>query len=229
MYRNGLLAGVMVLSAILGGCATRMKMPFENDSDPWSEKSKPVFLMTFNIKNSYRTSFQPTLLVANIEKQGAKASEDRLNFTMDEKAREETDDATKGNSYLLRFELEPGSYEIRGFTSMARGFPVIGSFFTPLHAPLEAKAPGIYYLGQVNATVRERKDNEFKAGPSVPLIDKAVVGASGGTFDVEVVDAYTKDENRFRTKFPALKSVPITKAVLPAFDRAKAQAWWEAN
>ena len=228
--KSRLLAFFAVSAAILlSGCATRTPMAFENDADRLTEKSKPVFLMTATIKNTYKTSFQPKLLVVNVEKAGAKEAADRINFTMDDKAKQETDSAATGNTYLLRLELEPGKYEIKGMTSLARTFPIQAFFFAPLHAPLESKEAGVYYLGHVNATVRERQGTEFKAGPSIPLIDQAVAGASGGTFDVAITDEFATDEAVFRAKFPALAGVTIKKAILPAFDRAKAQAWWEAN
>lgn len=219
----------ILLVGVLSGCATPTKMAFQDDAERLTDKSKPVFLMTATIKNSYRTSFQPKLLVVNVEKVGAKESSDRFNFTMDDKARNESDSAYIGNNYLLRLELDPGRYEIRGLTSLARLFLINGFFFTPLHLPLEVKEPGVYYLGHVNATVRARQENEFKAGPSIPLIDQAIVGASTGTFDVEITDEFATDESVFRSNFPALATVPIQRAILPSFDRVKAQQWWEAH
>lgn len=213
----------------LSGCVTPTKMAFQDDSERLAEKRNPVFLMTATLKNKYRTSFQPRLLVVHVEKPDAKEKADRINFTMDDKARDESDSVDSGNNYLLRFELDPGKYEIRGMTSRASTFPIHGFFFTPIHSSLEAMKPGVYYLGHVNATVRERQDNEFKAGPSIPLIDQAIAGASGGTFDVEIVDQWSADEAAFLKRFPALAGVNVQKAILPAFDRAKAQQWWEAN
>ena len=84
-------------------------------------------------------------------------------------------------------------------------------------------------IGHIEATVRERQGDEFKAGSSIPLIDQAVVGASGGTFDVAITDALSTDEALFRSKFPALTNVEIKRAILPPFDRLKAQQWWEAH
>lgn len=217
------------MAVLLTGCATRTKMAFESDEEKLTPTSKPVYLMTATIKNTYRTSFQPKLLVVNVEKEGAKEAADRLNFTMDDKARQETGSAETGNSYLLRMPLDPGRYDLLGMTSMVMSFPIVGSFFAPVHARLDVNAPGVYYLGHVSATVRERQDNEFRAGPAIPLIDQAVAGASGGTFDIEITDRFATDEATFRAKFPALKNVEIRKAVLPAFDRAKAQKWWEAH
>jgi len=213
----------------LSGCATPTKMAFEGESENVTEKRNPVFLMTATLKNTYRTSFQPKLLVVHVERSDAKEKADRLNFTMDEKVKNETDSVDSGNNYLLRLELNPGKYEIRGLTSRASTFPIHGFFFTPLHSSFEAKEPGVFYLGHVNATVRERQGNEFKAGPSVPLIDQAVAGASGGTFDVEITDQWSTDEAAFLSKFPVLTGISVQKALLPAFDRTKAQQWWEAN
>jgi len=217
------------LALVLSGCATPTNMAFQSDTDRLTEKSKPIFLMTATLKNKYKTSFQPRLLVVNVEKPDAKEASDRLNFKMDDKAKNETDSASTGNSYLLRLELDAGRYEILGLTSLARSFPINGFFFAPLHSPIEVKEPGVFYLGHVTATVRERQGNEFKAGPSIPLIDQAIAGASGGTFDVEITDEFATDEAVFRSKFPALTGVAIQKAILPAFDRVKAQQWWEAH
>ncbi len=229
MIKRVLSIAFLALTVVLTGCATRTNMAFENDDAKWTEKSKPVLLMPATIKNSYKTSFQPKLMVVHVEKPNAKEQSDRLNFVMDDKAKVESDKPEVGNNYFLRLELDPGNYEIKGLSSMARSFPIIGSFFAPLHAGITVKEPGVYYLGHVNATVRERKGEEFKAGPSIPLIDQAIAGASGGTFDIDITDDFDKDEALFRAKFPALAGVKVTKAILPAFDRAKAQAWWQAN
>lgn len=204
-------------------------MAFESDEERLTESSKPVFLMTATLKNAYRTSFQPKLIVVNVEKEDAKDAADRLNFTMDEKAKNESDNPEVGSTYFLRMKLDPGRYEIRGLTSLGRSFPINGFFFAPMHAPFESSRPGVFYLGHVTATVRERQGNEFKAGPSIPLLDQAIAGASGGTFDIEILDRLSTDETTFRSKFPALQGTEIKKSILPPFDREVAQKWWEAN
>jgi hypothetical protein len=224
-----LLSFVLLTSTLLvTGCATRTKMAFEDESEKLTATSNPVFLMTTTIKNTYK-NYQPKLLVVNVEKSGAKEAADRLNYTMDDKAKIETDYADAGNTYLLRFQLAPGDYDLVGMLSLARSFPIQGTFFTPLHATIKAAAPGVYYLGHATATVRERKDNEFKAGPSIPLLDQALSGAAGGTFDVDFSDQWDAFEKTFRAKFKALEGVDVKKAILPAFNREKAQKWWETH
>ena len=225
-----LLACVVLVGAtLLAGCATPTRMAYGDDAQRTDAPANPVMLMTANFKNRYRPDYQPKLLVVHVERPGASDAKDRINFTMDDKARMETGNADVGNTYLLRMELPPGKYQIVGMTSRSGIFPVTGAFFAPLHIPLEVTDKGVFYLGQVNAVVRERQGNEFRAGPPIPLIDQAVIGASGGTFDIEIVDAQARDEALFRERFPALKDATIRKAMLPGFDRARAQKWWEEH
>lgn len=219
----------LVSMALLSGCATRVQMSFGADGEPLMDKGSTVFLITATLKNVYRTSFQPAMLIAHVEKAGANDAADRLNFAMDDRAKDESHAAERGNTYYLRMQLEAGQYNIVGFTSHARSFPISALFFTPLHASIESKEPGVYYLGHVAATVRERQGNEFKAGPSIPLVDQAIAGASGGTFDVEVLDRFAEDERAFRFKFRALEGVEIKKVLLPPFNRVAAQRWWQEN
>ena len=119
---------VLVIALVLSGCATRTKMAFESDEERLTESSKPVFLMTATLKNTYRPSYQPKLLVVNVEKPGAKEAADRLNFTMDDKAKNESDSPDVGSTYFLRMQLDPGRYEIRGLTSLTRSFPITAMF-----------------------------------------------------------------------------------------------------
>jgi len=219
----------LLLLLLLVGCASPTKMAFYDDSETITNSSNPVYLMTATLKNSYKTSHQPKLLVVNVEKEIVTGREDRLNFTMDDKAKNESSDPDMGNHYFLRMALEPGNFVIRGLTSQSSSFPINGFFFAPIHENIEVSDGGVYYLGHISATVREREGDEFKAGPSIPLIDQAVVGASGGTFDIEITDQWAKDEAAFRRKFPALATVDVKKVILPSFDRNRAQKWWEDN
>jgi hypothetical protein len=218
----------LACAALLSGCATPTSMAFGADADR-VDPAKTVLLMTTTFKNVYRPDYQPKLLVVHVERPGATEAKDRINFTMDDKAKMETDKPESGNTYLLRMELPAGKYQVVGMSARAGIFPITGMYFAPLQVPLEVQGSGVFYIGRINATVRERQGNEFRAGAPIPLIDQAVIGASGGTFDIGIMDAQASDEPLFRSRFPALKDAPIRKALLPPFDRAKAQEWWEKN
>ncbi len=128
----------------------------------------------------------------------------------------------------MRLQTPPGDYVQVGFTGLASGFPFHGGCTAPLLAPLPHEGGGIVYLGHVAATVRKRQGNEFRAGPVIPLLDQAATGISGGTFDITVEDRWQQDEAEFCNRFPALRQIEVRKNILPPFDRAKAQTWWEA-
>lgn len=222
-FTRTLIIGSVLLSS---ACANMNKMAFQDDSETLAASKKPIFLMSATLNNSYKPFFQPNVMYVHVEKNGTGGENNRLSFKMDEKGKV---DSSVGNEYLIRMELDKGDYVLRGMTGISGGFPVLGSFNAPLLLNLKADDAGVYYLGHVDATVRERNENEFRAGPVIPLIDQAVTGFSGGTFDIAVSDRFDKDESLFKSKFLALNGVGIKKAILPQFDRDKAQKWWEAH
>lgn len=230
VHRLARLFAVLLFGLMMVACAAPSRtMALGNDAEKLTATSDPVFLMTVTIKNIYKPSLQPKLELVSFDRSTATEKIPLFGFVLDEKARNETDSVEKGNHYLLRMQLAPGQYRLVSVSGRAGVFPIMGHVIAPLHLPLRASEPGVFYLGHVDASLRERRGNEFKAGPSLPLIDQAVVGASGGTFDITISDRQAVDEPAFRARFPALTGVPIKKAILPAFDRSYAQQFWEKN
>lgn len=219
-FAAALLAG----AAALSGCATRVAMPLERDAELPQAEDRAVFLMTATLRNRLKPRYQPKLETVQVERTDGSG---RLSFSVDDKARAETDHEAQGNHYFLRLTLAPGEYEITGLGSTALVFPATGHFYTPVYSPLKVVGPGVYYLGHIEATLRERGKGEFPAGSAIPMFDQLVVGALTGSFDIRILDSFYRDESAFRNRFPSLKDAKIEKAVLPPFDRAKAQAKWE--
>lgn len=219
----------VVLAFGLVGCANTRTMPFADNPGGAPPSGAAIYLMTVTTKNIYHTSYQPDLIWVMVNKAGAQGSSDAIDFKMDDLGSDETGTAGAGNSYLARVQLDPGEYEILGLRCLNRQFPIIADFFVPLQEKLVVTASGVYYLGHVDAVVRERVGDEFKAGPTIPLIDQAAGGASGGTFDVVISDHWPDDETQFESKFSGLKGVSVQKAIMAPFDRQLAQKWWESN
>lgn len=209
------------------GCATITKMPALAKPDPAVASNAPIYLLTVTFKNDYRARYQPELVVAYVEKPNAQQKADRFNFQPDDPAKIPTDPATQGYAYTLRLQMPPGDHVLMGFGTLSHKFPFNGFGLAPLLAPLPAEKNGIIYIGHINATVRERQGNEFRAGPVLPLLDQSMTGFSGGTFDISIEDRWVSDEATFRAKFPGLKDAEIKKIILTPFDRAKVQKWWE--
>lgn len=217
-----------VIAALLVGCASAPYMPLAADS-PQPEATKPLYLMSVVVRNDYKQRWQPRVLNVILNKDNGTPKPDTQVFRMDAKGMLAATQDGGSETFLVRFTAGGASNTLIGMNAMASAFPIHGFYFVPMHAAVPDNGPGVYYLGSVKAVIRERKDNEFRAGPVIPLIDQSFAGASSGTFDIEIGDAYATDVELFKTAFPALKDTTITKATLAPWDRAKAQLAWEKN
>ena len=225
-----LLASLLVvIASLFSGCANVQRMPWESDSAQVAPQQKAIYLLTATIKNAYKERYQPELQFIQVVRDEGTAKQAVIPFKMDSKGVYTGEKEDQPPKYFIRLELEPGTYTVRGMSAMGRAFPIISSFYVPLHSPLKVEGVGIAYLGSVQATVRERVGEEFRAGILIPLIDRAVAGASTGTFDVVIADKFDDDLPQFQKLFPGLGQQPVARSLLPPFDRAKAQAWWQAN
>ena len=226
--RRLLSFAVVFLAAALSGCGTFMLMPLSEDA-PQREATKPLYLMSVVVKNEYKPRWAPQVLDVVLSKNSGAEKPETTAFRMDTLGTVEPETEDGLTTYLVRYTAEPEEHTVVGFNSMAFAFPFTGGYFVPLHAAVPKGAPGVYYLGAIRAVLRERQEGEFRAGSVIPLIDQAAAGASSGTFDVTVSDHYEHDVALFKKRFAALDGLDVKKAVLPAWDRAKAQLYWEKN
>jgi ketosteroid isomerase-like protein len=121
------------------------------------------------------------------------------------------------NEYLLRYELESGTYNIDGLYTTYR-IPTLtfGIGFAKLNLTTEIKPNSISYLGHLDIVLREKKNNaEISAGSAIPFIDQYLAGFSSGTFDVVVEDKFDEDMKSFISEYPALQKVKVEKSILP--------------
>ena len=215
----------------LAGCLTATRMPLHESTEKIDDAGGPLLLMTATIRNDYRPSFQPKLLLVHVEKTTAKprdnSREGKINFAVDDLAGLPTANSGPGD-YLLRLRLPEGPYRICGMTSRIKAFPFIGTFFAPLQVTHSVQGSGVFYLGHVTAIVRERQGEEFRAGSVMPYVDQATTGAAGGTFDITISDRFEDDAKAFRERFPQLAGVEIQRTIMAPFDRAAVQKWWLA-
>ncbi|HKI62593.1 MAG TPA: hypothetical protein VKA31_09895 [Mariprofundaceae bacterium] len=211
---------------LLSGCATVHEMALKKGDQSLALKGKGMVLMSMEISNHYKPDYQPQIIVAQVEKPNAKEKKDRDNFKTD---MDGTVASSNGSRYLLRMELNPGHYIIRGAMCRYQSLFIMATCQMPVHGEIEVKANEISYLGRAEGVLRERHGDEFRAGPVIPLIDQGVAGFSGGTFDVSISDQQQEDLEAYRQLFPALRNQRIEVSILPPFDRERAQIWWDSN
>lgn len=119
------------------------------------------------------------------------------------------------NKFLLSASLEPGRYKLESIIGRANAFPFIGHFWLPLLLEFDVPVNSVVHVGHINAMLRPRVGEEFRAGSVIPLLDQSATGISGSTFDVEVSDATEKDISEFKDNFPVLQNFEINKQILP--------------
>ena len=221
---------LILVFILMAGCSTPSPMPFSVDSDPTKIGDENIYLLGITLANTFDEDYPIDLEVIKIKP----ADGEIVEFGIDSSgtyAIEPNDYiGIKHSGYLVRIALSEGVYEINGFRGGRASYPVAYGFFAPYIEDLKVESTGeIIYLGHIQATIRERQGEEFRAGSLFPILDQSVSGMSGGSFDIEVSDRYEQDIQRFIAQFPALKSREITKMILPPFDRARAQKFWEDN
>lgn len=218
----------LIIAALLflSGCATVHDMGVTKSTTKLALDKKGLVLMSLEVSNQYKPDYQPHIIVANIETPDADSKKDRHNFKTD---LEGTVATGVGSRYLMRMELDPGKYVVRGAICMYSALLLNGSCFLPVHADIEVKPGTITYIGRVSGVMRERQGDEFRAGPVIPLVDQSVTGFSQSTFDVVISNQQEEDLKSYRDLFPVLKSADIAIEIMPPFDRSRAQVWWESN
>jgi hypothetical protein len=218
--RRLLLGMMVIIGAALSGCATFKPMALGEKTNTLDTGKESVALLTVKLANQYKPAFQPDLYyVTVLSQEGEKG---RYAFRVGDAHRQVKDEF---NEYLISIGLPPGKYTMVQMNGLSRHFPISGTFILPMTGPFELKPNTMVYLGRIEAVNRERKlDSEMRAGPVIPLIDQAVSGFSGGTFDVTISDNYENDLAMFSQKYPALTGFTIDRAVLPPWAKPSDEA-----
>jgi hypothetical protein len=205
MHKSSILAVMLILMTLVG-CAGNMALVKGQSEINTTDKS--LVLLSVKISNQNKPGYQPELTTAVLI-----GSEKQTINIRDGLVKEEND---KHKNYLLSFTLTPGSYVISELIGNYK-IPLLLNAHceVPLKSSIEVKPNSITYLGHVDATIVERKnDTEERAGGMIPLLDQGLAGFSTGTFVVKVEDRYDEDLAAYRSEFPGLKPLTIAKAIL---------------
>lgn len=216
-----------ILGLFLVGCANMTPMAVNKQTKNIDANAKSIVLMTLDLGRPEASRYTPHPIAVTFTKKDGQGTKVSHSFTVDSDAGEL--DSTVHNKFMFRFGLEPGKYEMATITGDANAFPFHGFFVLPLLMEINVTPKSVTYVGRVTALMRPRVGDEFRAGSVIPLLDQSVSGVSGSTFDVTVQDLAKEDIAAFKSTFPSLADITIQTELLPPFDRAKAQAWWEGD
>ena len=207
---------IFCLVFIMIGCAGK-KMALNKGQSDIDLTNKSIALLSVRISNQYKPSRQLELLSVVICPQSEPNCKHDPPSHFESPYKPYKREKDYFNEYLLKYELESGTYKIDGLYTTYR-IPTLtsGVGFAKLNLKTEIKPNSIIYLGHLDIILREKKNNaEISAGGATPFIDQYIAGFSSGTFDVVVEDKFDEDMESFISEYPALQKVKVEKSILP--------------
>jgi len=200
--------GMVLLALCFGavGCASPMALKAGTRVVDTSSKSIAVF--TLRTQNAFKPSYRPNVKVVEIVNETTSAGR---TYRADP-AYIQDDDACE---YLISVNVTPGTHSVGRVMGQSIKFPLVAARFAfPVNGQFEVLENSVTYIGHVNMVNRERQDGEARSGSVIPLVDQAVAGYSGGTFDITVSDRSVTDIPLFIQTYPCLDGIEITPAVM---------------
>jgi hypothetical protein len=216
---------IFCLVFIMSGCAGNKVAVNQGQSDIDLTK-KSIALLSVRISNQYKPDRQLELQSIIICPQSEPNCKQDLSTNPGNPYKPYRREKDHFNEYLLKYELESGTYNIDGLYTTYR-IPTLtsGVGFAKLNLKTEIKPNSIFYLGHLDIVLREKKNNaEINAGSAIPFVDQYIAGFSSGTFDIVVEDKFDEDMKSFISEYPALQNVKVEKSILPQWIRPEKEA-----
>lgn len=213
---------VAFFSLFLFGCATKNEMAIDQSTKVIDLKEKSIVLLRIKTTNEYKPDSKLNNYSFHVEQNERDGKAGKQYFVVNNQL-------NKDGYEFISMALVPGKHELSKVLTTVNRVLIRGMGFMPLNFEIDVKPNTVSYLGNLSSKIRERVGEEFRAGAVIPLVDQAVSGYSGGTWDVVNTDQFDQDIALFREAFPVLKQVDIKNQYVGPWDRAKAQTWWEKN
>lgn len=218
---------ILILCLVITSCANVRPMAINKNTQTLDTKEKSIVLLSFTLSRPEPSRFTPHPLWVRFELNNAEGKKEVIPFKVDNESGNTDSELT--NTFYFRMALSPGEYNLHTVIGNANAFPLNGFFALPLLTKIRVSEDSIEYLGRIDALMRPRKEGEFRAGSLLPLIDQAVTGVSGSTFDVVIKDNFDEDLKQFRTRFPVLINKEVKLNLLNDWKREAAQTWWHGD
>ncbi|MBN8429485.1 hypothetical protein JF535_01350 [Microbulbifer salipaludis] len=200
----------VITLAFLTGCASVSKMPLNEKATAIDTSQKSILVGKLSIRNDNKPSHQPNLLAVFVNQ-----NEKDFSFTQPTLI---ADLDKGGKEYFISMAVEPGKATLK-LARFMRQVPLLLNAMADLPFEYEIDVPEnqVVYIGNINAIIKPRQDEEPRAGLVIPLIDQAVAGFSNGTFEVSITDNYAEDMEALKEKYPHIADHSLAKNLLPVW------------
>lgn len=226
---------IMTLIPLVNGCASvqTKEMALKTGQEELSHQEGSLCLLSIKTDNKFKPEWPPEVWSIELINQ---ATDKKVNIAVRsmsfgsllKKGLGDTFTYDKGASSwegLISFQLPPGQYRLSAVRGgCARGVGVaaaVANFDFPLEIPFRVHDKECVYLGRIEMTNRERiSEDEIPSGDrTVTRLPQRHSGFGTGTFDVEIVDNFDQDINRFKEKYPVIADMKIAKRILPPWNK----------
>ena len=211
---NLIAVPLLILAFLLSGCSpSPALMKGQNELDL---SGKSIALLSVRIANKCRNGFPLSIEYVTICPGLESCITKPYNHQVEGPYNSEEDAYPE---YLLSFQLDEGTHNIPRMYVGGGYFPLSAGTTVPLGLRAEIKPRSVVYLGHLDVTLRERKNDTEEIASRLNPIGAAAVGFLTGTFDVAVEDRSDDDIKLFISEYPALQNAKVEKAILPQWIR----------
>lgn len=204
---------------LTGGCAMFKPPALTPETTKIDLSEESIVLLTVSASNAFNPKFQPETNLVSIKSLAQSGNQ----FAIDV---DKTlyDEENVFDNFPISFQLRPGDYLISTINAFTSNYGISGHFHIPIYSTFSVQPNEVLYLGHIDATVIKRTDKKaLPAGPILPLINQAIIGATKGTFTVKITDSYKSDINFFTKRYPIIAGYPIRNATLPPWRKPTAR------
>lgn len=218
---------VLCLSFFLFGCASRLPVAIDSGSERLDLGDQSLLLLMVDISRAEKSRFIPVPDYLLLDLIGADGKPSAKMLPLDGDGYLYPDD--EHALYAFRFKVPAGDVRLKGITGRAKAFPITGFFVLPIGMTVHATKGTTTYIGRLDAKLRPRADQEYRAGAVIPLIDQAITGLSSGTFDVQIKDMSSEDLKLLRSAYPVIATTPIETRISPVISREILDQMWRGE
>ena len=211
--------GLILAGLFVSGCASSSPMALNEGKGKLNPgATDAIVLLTVKVSKETNRDAQPCLVSVWVARKNPEKSHSVDHYYIVGKP---TVDVSKQyNEYIVSIRIPGGKLFMSSLYTQNSSFWLgVSQGYVPLNMNVNVEPGHVYYMGSIEANIRERLDGEVRAGPLFPLATQAASGYSNGTWDVAILDNYEKHMTMIKNLYPAVAEVIVEKRILPVWVR----------